>query len=70
MKKLILAAAILGMTNFAFAQDKAASKDSKDSKTCTKSCSGDKKCCKKGGTCDKDGKKAAPTTTTTTSDKK
>lgn len=67
MKKLFLAAAILGMTSFAFGQQQAGSK-TKD-KTCTKSCSSDKKCCKKGGSCDKD-KKASASTTTTTTDKK
>lgn len=73
MKKLFVAAAILGMTSFAFGQQAAGSKDSKDSKTCTKSCS-DKKCCKGDGSCSKSSKtcksSAAATTTTKTSDKK
>ncbi len=73
MKKLFVAAAILGMTSFAIGQQAAGSKDSKDSKACTKSCS-DKKCCKKEGTCDKSSKTCKPssssTATTTKSDKK
>ncbi len=67
MKKLFLAAALLGMTSFAFAQQAASA--SKDSKATTKTCN-DKKCCKKGGSCTKDSKAATSTTNNTTGDKK
>lgn len=66
MKKLFVAAAILGMTSFAFGQQAAStSKDSKCSKACMKSCNGDKSC--KKGSCAKDDKKASTASTTTTS---
>ncbi len=73
MKKIFLALAIIGMTGFAFGQQQAASKDSKDSKTCTHTCT-DKSC--KKGACVKSDKKASSTssststTTKSSSDKK
>jgi uncharacterized protein HemX len=75
MKKIFLAAAIIGMSGFAFGQQQqtaSASKDSKCSKSCMKSC-GDKSC-KKGSCCTKDGKKAtssnSASSTKAASDKK
>jgi len=68
MKKLFLAAALIGMTSFAFGQQQqstasTSSKDTKCSKSCMKSCG---KSCKKGS-CSNTSKttSTAPASTTT-----